>query len=216
MKASRGVGAMVLLVLGCASCGCRAHPASLGLMLVGDVVADADLGDREAELMGKPPSAADEMFGERTDTFIYLSDESRQVLWYAADADLLSVDRYLVEVSDEEIVALTKTKENIDGAEDVIRALGLRSKLIGKPPAECQQEGDLGQPVEKYRSENKNDRVFVYDVRNFTNLRGARYCLLRFDSSDKCCDVKLVGVSASTKEAPLSSPPAPSTGGGPG
>ena len=70
MKASRGVGAMVLLVLGCASCGCRAHPASLGLMLVGDVVADADLGDREAELMGKPPSAADEMFGERTDTLI--------------------------------------------------------------------------------------------------------------------------------------------------
>jgi hypothetical protein len=58
--------------------------------------------------------------------------------------------------------------------------------------------------------------VFVYDVRNFTNLRGARYCLLRFDSSDKCCDVKLVGVSASTKEEPLSSLSAATTAGEPG
>ncbi|MCP4251256.1 MAG: hypothetical protein GY778_29825, partial [bacterium] len=179
-----------------------------------DVVADVDLGEREAKLIGHPPGAADEMFGERTDTFIYLSDENRQVLWYAADLDLLSVDRYLVEVSDEAIVALTKTKENIDGAEDVIRSLGLRSKLIGKTPSECQKNEDIGQPVERFRSQKTSDRVFVYDVRNFTNLRGARYCLLRFDGSDTCSEVKLVGVSASTKEEPLSSPPTEPAAGG--
>ena len=208
--AIRGVGAMLVLVLGSMGWGCRAHPASLGLMLVGDVVADADLGSREAELMGKPPSAADEAFGERTDTFTYLSDERRQVLWYAVDPDFLSVDRYLVEVSSEEIVALTRTKENIDGAEDVIRSLDLQARLIGKTQAECEQEGRLGQPVESFRCEKSSDRVLVYDVRNFTNLRGARYGLLRFDGSGKCSDIKLVGVSASTKKEPLSGRTEPS------
>ncbi len=216
MKVTRGVGAVVLLGLGCVACGCRAHPVSLGMMLVGEVVADVDLDDRQAQLIGRPASAADEMFGKRTDAFIYLGDESRQVLWYAADADLLSVDRWVVEVDEGEIVVLAKTKENIDGAEDVIRSLDLRSKMIGKTPAECRRAADLKKPVAKFRSVKTDDLVFVYDVRNFTNLRGARYCLLRFDRSNKCHDVKLVGVSASTKEEPLSSPSATPTAGGSG
>ncbi|MCK4659568.1 MAG: hypothetical protein KAV82_08615 [Phycisphaerae bacterium] len=205
MKTSCGVGAMVLLGLGCVVCGCRAHPASLGLMLVGDVVADADVDKREKELLGKPPAAADAMFGERTDTFIDMNNTSSQALWYPVDVDLLTVDRWVVEVSEGEIVVLTKTKENIDGVEDVIRSVGLRFKVIGKTPAQCRREGNLKKPVAKFRSVKTDSRVFVYDVRNFTNLRGARYCLLWFDSSGECNDVKLVGVSASTKKEPLGS-----------
>ncbi len=45
--------------------------------------------------------------------------------------------------------------------------------------------------------------VRVYDVRNVTNLRGGRYCVLRFDSSDRCRKINLVGVSASTKSDPV-------------
>ena len=205
MKTSCGVGAMVLLGLGCVICGCRAHPVSMGMMLVGDVVADAGVEKREKELLGKPPAAADAMFGERTDTFIDMDNTSSQALWYPVDADLLTVDRWVVEVSEGKIVVLTKTKENIDGVEDVIRTADLRSKVIGKTPAQCRREGDLKKPVARFRSVKTDDRVFVYDVRNFTNLRGARYCLLRFDSSDECNDVKLVGVSASTKKEPLGS-----------
>jgi len=199
--------AVVLLGVGCVFCGCRAHPASLGIMLVGEVVADAEVDEREIELLGKPPAAADAMFGNRTDTFIDMDHKRSQVLWYPVDADLVTVDRWVVEVSKGKIVVLTKTKENIDGAEDVIRSLDLRSKLIGKTAAQCRQAGDLKKPVARFRSVKTDDRVFVYDVRNFTNLRGARYCLLRFDKADKCIDVKLVGVSASTKEEPLGSNP---------
>ncbi len=51
------------LVLGVAIliAGCRASPASLAIMLIGDAVSDADVQDRAEKLVGKPATAADAM-----------------------------------------------------------------------------------------------------------------------------------------------------------
>jgi len=207
MKTVCSLGAMVLLGLGCMTCGCRAHPASYGMMILGDAISGADVDERKKELLGKPPAAADAMFGERSDTFVDMDNTSSQTLWYPVDADLLTVDRWVVEVSEGQIIVLTRTRENSDGVEDVIRSADLRSKIIGKTPVECRRKAGLKEPVARFRCVETGDRVLVHDVANFTNLRGARYCLLWFDSSGTCTDIKLVGVSASTIKEPLGSNP---------
>ena len=191
-----------LVMLATFVCGCRAHPVSLAMMLVGDAVSDADVKQREPKLMGQGLGAADAMFGPRTETLVDTRDSNRAMLVYPVQGDLLSRLRYVVEASDGRIVALSKSQQNIDGAEDAIKTVGLKDKLIGKTPEACQREAEFGSPLLTLRSQDSGDLVHVYDVRSWTNLRGARYCVVRFDSRNRCHDVKLVGVSASTKEDP--------------
>ena len=107
-----------------------------------------------------------------------------------------------MEVRNGKVVALTKTQFNADGVEDVIKQIALSNKLLGKNPRECRIEGRLGQPVLKGQSLETGEDVFFYDVRNWTNLRNARYCVLRFEN-DSCKSIRLLGVSASTKKDPL-------------
>ncbi len=203
MKAGCGVRAMVLLGLGCMACGCRAHPASLGMMVLGMWSPALTWKSARSNCWANlrpPPTRC--LADGRIRLSIWTTPARRRCgiprtpIW-------LTVDRWVVESLEGKIVFLTKTRENIDGVEDVVRSVNLRSKVIGNTAAECQRRAALKEPVARFRSMNTNDRVFVYDVRNFTNLRGARYCLLWFDSSDKCIDIKLVGVSASTKKEPL-------------
>ena len=107
-----------------------------------------------------------------------------------------------MELVQDRIVALSKTSENIDGAEDIIKAVALRDKLLNQAPSECQSAGDFGKPALVLRDQATWNLVHVYDVRNITNLRGARYCVLKFDADNRCQEVKLVGVAASTKDDP--------------
>ena len=188
---------IVLLIL--CSFGCRAHPVSLALMVVGDGINDADVQQRADDLLGHNIAAADSMFGARQETLEDTRGRGRMMIVYPVKGDLLGTSRYVLEVSNGAAVALTKTIQDIDGMEDVIREASLRQALLGKGPAACQGSGNLGRPVLVLRDVADDTLVRVYDVRNQTHLRGARYCVLRFDADDKCEKVNLVGVSASTK-----------------
>ena len=108
-----------------------------------------------------------------------------------------------MELEDGAIVVLSKTKVNIDGIEDVIHDANLDKKLIGKTPTQCRQDGDLGAPLRTLRNREKGQLLRVYDIRHWSDFMGARYCVLRFDSGDRCEDVTLMGVSASTKKDPI-------------
>ena len=99
-------------------------------------------------------------------------------------------------------MALSKSKQNIDGLTDVIQAAELKSKLIGKMPLACRQEGGLGRPSQILRSLDTQDLVYIHDIRDWSALGGARYCVLRFDGAARCTDVRFVGISASTKDDP--------------
>ncbi|MGB2754418.1 MAG: hypothetical protein WBD75_10075 [Phycisphaerae bacterium] len=193
----------VVAFLALAAAGCRAHPVSLVTMVVGDAVNDADVKDRRDLLMGEPETAADSMFGTRQETLVDIDRPGVSLIFYPVQGDLLKSSRYIVEVENGAIVVFAKTKQNIDGVEDMIHDARLEKKLIGKSPAECSQEDDLGTPLRTLRSREKDQLLRVYDVRNWSDFMGARYCVLRFDSRDRCESVALIGVSASTREDPI-------------
>ncbi|HET6442718.1 MAG TPA: hypothetical protein VFH53_10105 [Phycisphaerae bacterium] len=195
------LGVVAFLVL--AAAGCRAHPISLVTMVVGDAVNDADVKDRRDLLMGKPETAADSMFGARQETLVDVDRPGVSLIFYPVKGDLLKSSRYIVEVENGAIVVFTKTKQNIDGVEDLIHNASLEKKLIGKAPAACSAEGKLGVPLRTLRSREKDQLLRVYDVRNWSDFMGARYCVLRFDSRDLCESVALIGVSASTSKDPI-------------
>ena len=183
--------------------GCRAHPVSLATLIAGDAINDADVKDRRSKLMGQNEAAADNMFGTRLETLIDVERPNVSVIFYPVKNDLFKKSRYIVELEDGVIVVFAKTKQNIDGIEDLIHDANLERKLIGKTPTQCSQDGDLGEPLRTLRSREKGQLLRVYDIRHWSDFLGARYCVLRFDSSDRCEDVTLIGVSASTRKDPL-------------
>lgn len=193
----------VAAFLALAGTGCRAHPVSLATMLIGDAVNDADVKDRRDLLLGKPEAAADTMFGSRLETLVDVGRQGVSLIFYPVPNDLLKTSRYLVEVEAGVIVVFTKTKQNIDGVEDLVHNANLEKKLIGKAPAQCSRDGELGPPLRTLRSREKSQLLRVYDVRHWSDFMGARYCVLRFDGKDRCQSVTLIGVSASTRADPI-------------
>jgi len=193
----------VFLGVGVLLGGCRAHPVSLGTMIVGDMIDDADVKERAEILMGQRVAAADEMFGARLETLEDTATE-RELVLYPVEMDLFKSQRWAVEVVDDTVTAVSRMKTNIDGSEDVLKQMQLEDKLMGKGPEECEEAAEFKRPVLIARSKEKGEMVHVYDVRNWTNTRGARYCMLRFDKANTCIRVDMIGVSASTQEEPAS------------
>jgi hypothetical protein len=202
MNRQTTIVAIVCLVAGIAIGGCRAAPMSLAGMVAGDVVSDVEVKNRQATLLNQPETAADDMFGSRLETCDDVDHKGVTMIAYPVKLDVLGTSHYIVEVRDGRIITLSKTKQNIDGAENVIKAVDLKENVIGKTQNQAQADGELGWPVRTLRSREKGQVLRIYNVKNWTNLRGARYCVLRFGASDRCQDVKLVGVSASTKKDP--------------
>ncbi|MBN1554149.1 MAG: hypothetical protein JXA11_05355 [Phycisphaerae bacterium] len=188
-----------ILVLG----GCRAHPVSLASLIAGDAVNDADVKDRREKLMGRKEAAADEMFGRRLETLVDVDRPDVKIIFYPVKLDLFKKSRYIVELEDGVIVVFSKTKQNIDGVEDMIHDANLERKLKGKTPAQCSRDGELGQPLRTLRSKEKGQLLRIYDIRHWSDFLGARYCVLRFDQNDRCEDITLLGVSATTKKDPI-------------
>ena len=190
-----------LLSFGVLLGGCRVHPISLGTMIVGDMVNDGDVKKRAEILMNQPVSAADEMFGDRLET---LEDTTakRELILYPVKMDLLKSQRYAVEVVNDTIISVSRMKHNIDGSENVLKQMQLEDKVMGKSPRECEKTAEFKSPILIARSKEKEEMVHVYDVRNWTNTRGARYCVLRFDKEYACTGIDMIGVSASTREDP--------------
>ncbi len=180
--------------------GCRAHPSTIAMTLVGDVVSDVDVELRYKKLAGASPAAADEMFGKRAVTFVDINRTDRELLLYRVPGDVLGTSRYLVEVRDGKIVAIDKKVKNKDGVEDIVKNVAWRGKFIAQDPRQCERAGKLKPPVLVLRAKETGNLVRIYDVANWTHLGGARYCVLRFDSADLCEDINLVGLAASSKK----------------
>lgn len=206
LPSRRGPAGMVILsgivLLAFFAGGCRAVPGSLAMLIVGDAVNDVDVQDRRDKLIGKPEAAADSMFGPRVETLVDVERKGVSLIFYPVELDLLDSSRYIVEVENGVIVVIAKAKRNIDGLEDVIHGANLKKKLIGKTPAQCSVDGELGRPLRTLRSREKSQLLRLYDARHWSDFLGARYCMLRFDSSDRCEGVTLIGVSAATKKDP--------------
>ena len=208
VKTGTGMGLLLVGLLGVAILlgGCRAHPVTLGSMIVGDMVADADVKKRAETLMNQPAAAADEMFGERLETLQDTASE-RELIIYPVKLDLLKSQRYAVEVVNHPITAVVRMKRNIDGSEDILKQMDLKKKVIGKAPKQCEQAAEFQSPVLIARSKEKGEILHFYDVRNWTNTRGARYSVLRFDKDYTCTSIYMIGVSATTRKDPANHHP---------
>ena len=196
------LGGLVLQVLFACGCSPIGMGVQLGVKVVGEVVNDADVKDRQGNLIGRPTAAADEMFGQRLDAFQEVNGP-RQWLTYPVDLDVLDKYRYVVEVSDNKIVSLTKASKG--GSKiDIPRRLILKQKVKGKRPKECQAELGLGPPLLTVRSKMTKRLVQLFDAKIIDIPGDPQYCLLRYDDQDRCEDLEFQEAEASTKKDPLS------------
>ena len=192
---------VLLVAIGAFSSGCISA-VGIGVRLVGKAVDTADVKKREKVLLGAKLSVADEMFGKCVDTLRDLSSDRTWVV-YPVELDLMGKDRYVVEVADEKIVALSRTEKNSDPKRDWPRALIIESKVKGKPLAECAAELDMGDPLLTVRSDATGLLSQIYDARHFKEFGSPDYCILRFDEQGLCKGVEFLGIGASTKKEPL-------------
>jgi hypothetical protein len=193
----RWAAAFLLLSLAVAGgFACRAHPISLAITLVGDVVDDADIEKRKPLLVGKPSSAADQMFGRRHDTLVEVNTGCKWII-YPEPGERLAESFYVAEASAQDVITgLFKCKANIDGLEDVEKTRALAPRVYGRTPAEAQAAADLKDPLMVMHSEVSGAIARIYDARNWSHTRGPRYCVLVFGQKDLCEEVRFVGVTA--------------------
>lgn len=182
--------------------GC-ATAVSVGIKLVGQVVDDEDVKKKAEQLIGQPPSVADEMIGERIDT-LHDVNGSRQWIIYPVKYDVLNKNRYMIEVENDRITAVTKAKKYASKL-DLPRALIYKAKTKGKPPEAVEEALELGKPLASARSENTGQLVQCYDaaVIEIEGISKPHYCIVHYDASGLCESLDLVEAGASTKDKPI-------------
>ena len=183
MQTNRMTGLAVLGVLGLFSTGCSPVSAvHWGIKLVGDAVDDQKMEEIGPALLGKPPTYADAMFGQRIDV---LNDVNSDRTWlvYPVEGDLLDKHRYVVEVDRRKIVAVTETEKNASPKIDIPATLILRGKVVGKSPDDC--EAILGEKrlLLTVRSQTTGLLHQIYDstLVKLDGLTKPHYCQLKFD-----------------------------------
>ena len=193
---------IVLATLSGLAGGCTTA-VSVGVKLVGQVVDDEDVKKKAEQLIGQPPSVADEVIGERIDTLRDVNG-SRQWIIYPVKYDVLNKNRYIAEVENGKITAVTKA-EKYASKLDLPRALIYKAKTEGKSPEAVEEALELGKPLASARSENTGQLVQCYDaaVIEIEGISKPHYCIVRYDASDLCESLDLVEAAASTKDKPI-------------
>lgn len=193
----------LVLALCMVGAGCSASPVGLATRLFGDAVNDIDVKDKEKEYVGAPASLADEKLGTRIETFRDVNSP-REWWVYPVSLDPLGMSRYVIEVLNGRILAITKTKKYGDPAVGMTQQAIAFEEVRGKTPAEC--EAKLGRaPLLNLRSVTSGQLVQMYDA-SLVNIEGVTkpdYYIVRFDSAGVCDKLEMISVSASTKDNPL-------------
>ena len=192
----------VLVAIVAVSSGC-VSAVSVGVGLIGRVVDRVDVDDLEEKLVGGDVASADKELGERIDSLNDIHSE-RAWLEYPARSDPLGKDRYVIEIRQNKIVAITRVEKTPDAKFDIPRALILESKVKGKPLSECEALLEMGKPLVTVRRESTGLLNQLYEGR-MVKVGGRYYCILKFDENDICEGVEFHGVGASTKEKPFES-----------
>lgn len=196
----RAAWVLALLLVATAGCNPIKTGAKIGVRLIGDLIEDEDVKQRGQTLIGRPVSAADEMFGQPIDVF---KDVRSERCWrsYPVKLDVLGRQRYVVAVSGGKIASVSKAEKS--GRKlDIPRALILKEKVKDTSPRECEAKLGLGRPLLAARSENTHRLVQLYNAGMATDLGTPHYCIVRFDENDCCDDVEFVAVGASTGGPP--------------
>ncbi len=204
MRARIIIGSVLITGVVLSSMGCSPVSAvGWGVKLVGNAVDHADVDKRKEQLIGQSPATADSILGQRDDTLREV-DGSRTWLVYPVEMDVLNQYRYVVEVENGRITAVSKAQKNAKKL-DIPEQLIYEHKTKGKSPSECDEILDFGPPKVTARSESTGTLIRLYDAQKIKieGVLAPHYALLKFDEHDRCNDVELISVSASTKEESL-------------
>lgn len=196
-----GQGPVLLVIvwgmMGSAGCSPYSTVAKIGIKVVGDVVNDTDVSDRSKQLLGQPVAAADTAFGQRIRTLEELRT-ARELITYPVKDDLLDMFRWAVEAENGSIVAVSKLQRDPGGGKDIAEKLVLKELVIGKTPQELQSHEYFKRLVLVLRDRDSGDLLRVYDTSLIPDFMGATYCVLRFDASNTCQELWIVGVPAAS------------------
>ena len=184
---------LLVVVGGAVLGGCRAAPANRGTMIIGDVVGDNDIKNKEDRLRGRGVQVSDAWLGPRGETFVDTTNREREFILYPVKGDRLGTSHYVVEVRHGVVSTVSKQRQNTVDFEGALKESNLREDLIGKLRDECVAHAGFGEPLIIVRSRDNSEEISIYDVSNLTNLNGARYCVLRFDFEKQCREISLVG-----------------------
>jgi hypothetical protein len=202
--AARRAGLLVIVAGSMVSTGCNPYStaAKIGIKVVGDVVNDADVSEHSKQLLGQPVAAADAAFGQRIRTLEEIRT-AREMITYPVKDDLLDMYRWSVEAENGSIVAVAKLQRDPGGGKDLAEKLVLKEIVVGKTPQEVQKHKYFQKLVLVLRDRASGDLIRVYDVSLIADFTSAKYCVMRFDASNTCQELWIVGVAASSGESSI-------------
>jgi len=188
----------------CAVCASGCSPASMavkvGMHVAGKVIADEQVSEIAASLIGERPSAADAQLGAPVDTWREVNG-GREWRAYPVKMDVLGTKRYVVGIAGGRIADVQMVEKSLSET-DIPLALVYFAKVKGKSPRECESVLGFGPPLVTARSQSTNQLVQIYDARLIKELPEPHNCLVWFDVSDRCNKLDLLKVPASSDGGP--------------
>ena len=194
--------AVVLLVAALAIGGCRATPIGATVGLVGFAANEVDVREKAEELMGASTEMADASLGRPMDVFRG-EGPGREWRMYAVQYDALKKYRYVLEMRDGRVIAISKVDRRCDIALDMATRAILDDEVEGYTPQQCQANLEQGPPLLSVRSAATGQLVQLYDASAITEIQRPYYISLWFGPSGTCEEFKMGEVAASTKDQAL-------------
>lgn len=189
------------LVVLAAGCNPVTSGVKIGIHVVGKVVDDVETDKLGKELIGQAPAQADAEFGQPVDVLAQVGGSRKWRVYPGGSLDVMGKQRYVVEVSNDRIAGVSKVKLDPSGI-DLARKLLFDQKVEGKSPQECETALGLGRPLLTVRSEVSGMMGQLYDARMVEGIGSPKYCRLKFDANERCNEVDLVDVAASSGDKP--------------
>jgi hypothetical protein len=180
--------------------GCNSSkvPYGAAIKVFGTPLDHAQVADLEKKLVGQPVQAAVAELGTPFDV-LRDTESSRQWFIFRIDRNKLGKYRYVVEINNGRVSAVSKVEIGGVNQQDIPRRYVLRDKVMGKRPQQCRKELGLGPPVLTVRSEKTRRSTELYDARMVKD-RQVYYCLVRYNPSNYCESLEFITVGASTKQ----------------
>lgn len=180
----------VVLIAIVVSGGCQQPPVSQGPMIIGDVVGDADVDNKRDRLGGRGVQVSDAFLGPRAETFVDVNNPRREFVIYPVKRDGQHGASYVVELNSGRVRAISKQRNEAQGAVSALGHTTLEQDLFGKSPQDCADR--FGPPLVLLRSRDNGDEIGIYDMTGLQDLGGTWCGFVRFDFDRRCKQVNLV------------------------
>lgn len=198
----RAIGHTVLLAVsglaaGCSTTSIYKKTATVGLELVGDCIAEDAAYKEYEQLLGRSAADVDQRFGSPRNVFREVST-GREIRTYDVAGDVLGNGRWVVELANGRVDALSRAQLNPDVGKDQAKALLLQERLRGLTPEQVRATPVAGRFIfdaapRTLKRVPGGELVQVYNVTSFLDLTGARFIVVDYDAAGRCHEVRYVG-----------------------